>query len=140
MRKILITSFAILLFTTFAFAGVVTHGGFQFEPQTKTSTLSTAENTDTTVWTPASDNKIVLMGVMFSAKDTTGCAELQLSTKVNNVYTTVIPEIYASASGVVVIGNGTPIWKGDADETLVATTTGINVRHSVLLWGYETTQ
>ena len=99
------------------------------------------------VWTPASGKSIVLMGVMFSAEDKTAFtveADVVEDSVTSGVFeaTTVIPDSYCTASGIVVIGNGTPIWKGSADSALYfgAVEGGYEVEtnaFSILLWGYE---
>ena len=144
MRKILIITFAVLFFTTVAFAGVVTQGGFRYTPLTKTYSGHNDYGEDNTIWNP-SGNYIVLMGITFSSNN---YASFSLSNidDAQQVYTTVIPTIYNTASGVITIGNGTPIWQGT--DALILTTTGTVVDDagtdtggdtdlSVILWGYE---
>jgi len=69
------------------------------------------------------------MGVVFNSNVATEFFVEQGTTK-------VIPTIQETASGIVVIGNGTPIWKGGADQTLTFTTTVLG-KHSILMWGFE---
>ncbi len=109
--------------------GKVDSSGFSYTPITKTDSAITGAETGKTVWTPASGNKIVLLGIKFSSDTAT-----PLLIEMNS--TSVVPVTECTASGQVVVGNGTPIWQGGANETLTYTT-GIAGRHSILMWGYE---
>ncbi len=121
-----------LMMTSLCFATIVNDGGVAYTPVTKTHSAVVGAETDRTVWTPASGNKIVLNGVMFWADTKTQAFVEQGTNK-------VIPNFSMdTASGITVIGNGTPIWKGGLDETLTYTTETAS-SHSILLWGYETT-
>ncbi len=119
-------------FASVVSAAPVTQGGFEYTPVTKTDeeiTISGTE-TDTVVWVPAAGNKIILMGVAY-------WSDVQGTFFVESGSTKVIPTSgICSTSGITVIGNGTPIWKGSADATLTYTTT-INGIHSILMWGFE---
>ncbi len=154
MRKIVLMILILLFTTSFCFAagiteiggGKVDSSGFSYTPITKTYQVEgTNTVTGQVVWTPASSNKIVLMGVSFSSEDK---AEFTLETDVVltgsdvKTATTVVPNTYCIASGIVVIGNGTPIWEGSADDILYLGTwsgaiAGNENPHSILLWGYE---
>lgn len=122
-----------LLVTSLCFAAIVNDGGVAYTPVTKThtggSTLQIIE-TDRVVWTPASGQKIVLLGVKYSS-------DLATTLLIENGSTAIVPVTECTASGQIVVGNGTPIWKGGADETLTYTTNAVS-RHSILMWGYET--
>ncbi len=109
--------------------GKVDSSGFSYTPVTKTDSAAIGAESDKTVWTPASGNKIVLLGVKFSS-DTATTLLIEMSS------TAVVPITECTASGQVVVGNGTPIWQGGANETLTYTT-GTSGRHSILLWGFE---
>ena len=139
MKRFIFIILTILFVTTYCFASIVEIGGgkvdssgFSYVPVTKTdSTTTDSTETDTIVWTPSSGSKIVLLGVKFNSANAT-------TLLVETGSTAVIPTTECAASGQIVIGNGTPIWKGTADETLTYTVP-INGRHSILMWGYETT-
>lgn len=125
-----------MLIATPVWAGNVVQGGFSYTPVTNTFTTDTTGKdralTDEVIWTPASGNRIILMGVSYSAGG--GASFL-----VEQGSTAVIPKSHLSTSGTVVIGNGTPIWKGGADEALSLTTTNI-LTHSITMWGFESTR
>ena len=109
-------------------------GGYDFTPVTHTDTNASDANTqtaetDTVVWTPASGRKITLLGVNFTSETAT-------TLLVETGSTAVIPITECTASGQIVIGNGNPIWRGSANETLTYTT-GSAGRHSILMYGYE---
>ncbi len=132
--KILVVLFVLLMVTPL-FAAPQTFGGYSMDIETKTDTnaddinTQTAE-TDTVVWTPASGQKIVLMGVAFTS-DTATTLRIETGT------TLVGPMAECTASGLVTIGSGFPIWQGTDDATLTYTT-GTAGRHSILMYGYET--
>ena len=130
--RIILTILLIFCFIPLASAGPVTQYGYGYTPVTKTYSSST-DQSSTTVWDPASNKRIILLGVVFSSNTN---ANFSLA---EDDGTTVIPTVYNTASGIQVIGNGTPIWKGSADTTLDLTTTGqyTNTATSILLWGYE---
>ena len=130
MRKVLLTILLCLL-TTSAFAMNVTQTGHSYPIKTKTYTTSGVDETltDEVVWTPTTGTKIVLVGASFSS-------DVATEFKVEQGTTSVIPSTQATASGSIVIGNGTPIWKGSDNQTLTLTTNSAG-QHSILLWGYE---
>jgi len=102
--------------------------------QTKTDTNANDANTqttetDTVVWTPASAKKIVLTGVAFTS-------EVATTLIIETGTTAVGATAEVTASGLFAIGSGTPIWIGDADDTLTYTV-GSAGRHSILMYGYE---
>ncbi len=96
---------------------------------TKTDTTNTGTETDTVVWTPSSGNKIILTGISFTSDTAT-------TLLVESGVTAIIPLAECTASGLVVIGNGSPIWKG-ADDATLTYTVGTAGRHSILMYGYE---
>ena len=126
-----------------AYAGIESIGGYAWTPVTKTySTEGIASGT--VVWRPASGNKIVLMGAIFSNKTgVTANTTLELETgwvatgPTGGNGTDVIPPMNI-ASGPIVIGTGVPIWKGETDATLTITTNE-ELTPAITLWGYETT-
>ncbi len=110
-------------------------GGFRIIPITKTDTNDgeaneTIKETDTEVWAPASGKSIVLMGVAFTqATATTLIIESGTSGLIG-------PTVECTASGLITIGSGFPIWQGAVDETLTYTT-NTGGRHGILMYGYE---
>ena len=131
MKKILFILLGLILVTGTVFAGIDSLGGVAWTVETKNlSTTTDADSwADEVVWTPDSGNAIVLLGVSYSSA-------LASSFEIETGTTDVIPLTQNTASGVVVIGNGLPIWEGSDDATLTITSSGAAQR-SVLLWGYE---
>ncbi len=133
MKKVLLI-LLLMGFTSVVSAAPVTQGGFEYTPVTKTLTASSSA-TDTAVWTPASGRKINLLGASFSSNSAANFL-------IEDGSTAVIPTTYTIASGIAVIGNGTPIWKGTADGALTATISGefSNTNYTILLWGFESSR
>ena len=144
--KIVLVVVLVLCFAQTAFAGNVSQAGFTYTPVTKTySTTAKGTISGRLVWEPANGKHIVLMGVMASTANT---ALFDLETDIaldgsGNVRsaTKVVPTTHLASSGIMVIGNGTPIWQGtDSGDKLYygsQQVTGCYRGHSVLLWGYE---
>ncbi len=137
MIKRLVIVLAILLIATSLFAAPVQIGGFSMTPVTKTLTGIT-DTTDTDAWVPASGQKIVLMGAVYSSGTASGF-------KVEaGGSSTSLPDIYNTASGCLVLGSGFPIWQGTDDEKLTYTVDLLpsdatyRSSYSLYLWGYET--
>ncbi len=134
MKKLFLV-LLMLLIATPLFAAADIFSGYSMTPVTKTDsnasdTLTNTSETDTVVWTPASGQKIVLMGVRFTSDTAT-------TLLVETGSTAVIPVSECGASGLVVVGTGFPIWQGTDDATLTYTV-GTAGRHSILMYGYET--
>ena len=109
----------------------INQNGFNITPITYNDTGVYVTETDTVVWTPASGNSIVLMGVSYFS-DTKGTFLVESGS------TVVIPTTgIDTQSGTVVIVSAYPIWKGSADETLTYTTDTTSSVHSILMWGFE---
>lgn len=129
MKKFILSSVLVLCLITLAYAGNVTHTGFDLSIKTKTDTGTNGTETDTVVWTPASGARIVLMGYQFNS-DTATILLVESGT------TAVIPKTHCTASGIRVMNSSTPIWEGAADATLTYTVDTAG-DHSILMWGYE---
>lgn len=143
MKKIILV-LILICWTSLAYAGIDSIGGYAWTPVTKTySTEGTTSGV--VVWRPASGHKIVLMGAMISYS---GVLSPNPSVEIETAYdstfkfgTDVIPPVDVT-SGPVVIGTGSPIWKGGADATLTISIGGIqggSMIPAITLWGYETT-
>ena len=134
MKKLLVI-LLMLLIATPLLAAPVQLGGYSMTPVTKTDTNADDANTNTTetdtvVWTPASGQKIVLMGVVFTSAVAT-------TLRVETGSTLINPPFECTASGLVVVNSGFPIWQGEDDATLTYTVEKAG-RHSILMYGYET--
>lgn len=134
--KVLLVLLLVMGLCVSAYAAPVTQGGFAYTPVNKTVT-GTGNTTATTIWTPATGQKIVLMGGIYSS----GSAS---SFKVESgTSSTGITDIQNTASGTIVLGSNAPIWQGTDDETLTYSviilpeSTTMN-SYSLYLWGYET--
>ena len=129
-------TFIILLVILFScssvFAAIDSLGGFAWVPVTKTYT-TTGTSSGAIVWTPASGNKIVLLGAVISgsAKNT---SELETNFTAAFGGTDILPPIIST--GPIVIASGVPIWQGTADQKIHFTT--VSPGSAVTLWGYET--
>ena len=135
MKKIILFFLFLLVFAQTSYGANVEIAGWSHDAVSYTAT-STSDAADTTIWTPSSGRKIVLMGVVYSSGSASSLLLEQSSTA-------VIPTIYNTVSGSIVIGNGLPIWEGNADEVL-SYTTSVNAgdstskkTHSILVWGFE---
>ena len=85
--------------------------------------------TDTVIWTPSNNKRIILCGVVISVDTAMNC-QLEASD------VDVIPPLYLDAKGGAVISGYHPIWVGQLNEALALTTSGAgNV--SIVLWGWE---
>lgn len=103
------------------------------KPVTKTATVTGNGTADTALWTPATGNRIVLMGCIISTS-----AAYKVELEVANV--DVIPPMGFQSGGPVSIGFGTfPLWMGTADATLDYTVTnaGATASTSMVCSGYE---
>ena len=98
------------------------------EPITKAASYGSAQ-TDTAVWTPEKDKRIVLLGFMFS---TAIAGSIRI--KANNA--DVIPPVHLAGNGYAHVNSTAPIWRGTLNQPLTVTST-ISGSHSILLWGYE---
>ena len=138
MKKLMLCSLALLFCVSLVYAAPAEMAGFTVYPKTKmhsrgnsySTNVTVAADTNTVVWTPANDHKIVLMGVKFNSDTAT---RMMLT----NTTSAIIPEQDITASGQVVIFGNTPIWKGIENETIAYNSTTTTGAHSVLLWGYE---
>ena len=129
LKKVLIVGL-FLLVSTLAEAALVSQAGFNYTPVQKVyTTTSDQALTDQAVWTPTSGKKITLLGIAYTPMLASTMFLEQSTTK-------IIPETAVTASGNLVIGNGTPIWRGSADQ-VITITTNATCEHSILLWGYE---
>jgi len=130
-----------------AFAGNVRQAGYAYTPVHKTwNSTSAGTVSGLAVWTPPSGERIVLLGVAFSSET---AMEFTIETDIvwgnlgqtqMDTATIIVPVISCAESGIVTVGNGTPIWKGTADQILYLGTFGdFGEFHdrSLLLWGYE---
>lgn len=129
MRKILLSIMFLIMFAPLLYGTQVDVSGWSFTPETKTDTGINVTETDTVVWTPASGNRIVLMGVKFNSDTATNLL-------IESSSTAVVPATECTASGQVVIQGSTPLWQGTADATLTYTV-GTKGTHSIMMWGYE---
>jgi hypothetical protein len=107
----------------------VQQAGYAYTPVTQQYTKCSGTSTSAVVWDPAPGAKIVLMGGIFNSDTATRFALHTTSAQTS-------PYINASASGIVAIGSGSPIWKGAVDEDLKLTTITAG-SHVLYLWGYE---
>ena len=126
--KFLLILAVLLITVSFVYAEV---NPLLWDAKTKTAT-GTSSASDTTIWTPASGNKIVLMGVMLSS-------ESDMDFLIETGSTAVIPRVYGIATEpVVILSNSTPIWTGSDDATLTYTVDNYDsMNYSILLWGFE---
>ena len=105
-------------------------------PVVKTATATTAQ-TATTLWTPASGTRIVLMGCVFSA-DRAYLVRLQVSG------TDIVAPVYLDTNGTVSVGFGvTPLYVGATNAVITYTTTnagftGASGNAAITCTGYET--
>lgn len=134
--KILLVIGFLLIMVSTGYSGINDIGGFAWVPVNKIATGTVNANA-TTIWTPDTGKKIVLMGAVYSS-GTASSFKVESGTS-----STGIPDIQNTASGCIVLGSGVPIWKGSADETLTYTT-NLNAAdgtykktYSLYLWGYE---
>ena len=100
---------------------------------TKTAT-STSAQTDTALWTPASGKRIALQGCLISSEYAT-VVEVEVSD------VDVVPPIYLTSLGSVLIGgDGTLLYRSAKDAVLTYTTSANAPsygRVSIMCWGYE---
>lgn len=136
MKKVILVAILILTVVSFAYATIIEIGGgsvgtkVSYTPVNKTHSANISAETDKTVWTPASGKSIVLVGISY-------WADVVSNFYVETGSTTVVSTMgIGTASATIVIGNGTPIWKGSADEALTYTTSTAS-KHSITMWGYE---
>ena len=107
-----------------------------FTPVTKTATATSAQ-TDTTLWDPEADFRIVLMGCEISAKFAQ-TVELEVSNA------DVVPPMFFESYGIKSVGNGyAPIYQGAVDGILTYSTTAdghspLAAATAIVCWGYET--
>lgn len=101
-----------------------------FYPVTKFDNDTDAQ-TDTDLWDPAADKRIVLLGCQISAD-----AAQTLKFEVSN--TSILGTFYldATAGMNVLISGAGPIWIGAKDAVLTYTTTTA-ANTNVACWGYE---
>ena len=88
----------------------------------------TSSVTNRDVWIPESGKSIVLMGIVVSG-NSSGQVSFDASRAI------VAP--FITASDPVVIGNGTPIYQGKADEVIRFTNTGTGPISDITLFGWE---
>ena len=108
--------------------GTIKQSEFSYIPVNKNANYSVAQ-TDTVVWTPATNKSIVLLGCFLSS-------DAAMNIFIESVTTVIIPKTYVGVTGGAVISSGNPIWKGAANATLTITSSAAG-NHSILLWGYE---
>lgn len=132
MKKILLVLFFLGIYSI-SNAAVVTDGGFEYTPTTKYVSVNRDTASGVIVWTPASGKRIVLTGAIFASDTAT---TLSLITRSGVTDTTILPVMDNTASGQIVLGNGTPIWQGAADVSLRYVVPTLS-RHSITLYGYE---
>ena len=99
---------------------------------TKSATVTlTSFQTDVTLWTPASGNRIHLQGCIFSAN-----RAMTIELEVSDV--DVIPPIQMPSGGVVTVGGAdAPIYVGAVDGVLAYTISVNSGSASSLCWGWE---
>ena len=134
MKKIVFLLIFLIIFVPLLYGAQVDISGWSLMTKTKTDTNANdastmSAETDTVVWTPASGNKIILMGIKFNSETAT-------TLLIESGSTAVIPLTECTASGQIVIQSSVPIWQG-ADDATLTYTVETKGRHSILLWGYE---
>jgi hypothetical protein len=127
MRRVLLALLFVVSLTTPVEAARWLYG--QYTPVNKNGNTTDAQ-TDTTLWDPAADFRVVLQGCVVSA-DATQTIQLEVSNA------DVFPDIYLAANTSVLIGGGSaPIYLGAVDGVL-AYTTSTSANTSIVCWGWE---
>lgn len=91
---------------------------------------TTDAQTDTTLWDPAANYRVVLQGCVASA-DATQTLEIEVSD------VDVLPPIYLAANTSITIAGGfAPIYVGAVDGVLAYTTT-TSANTTITCWGWE---
>ena len=131
----------VLLFScSLVYADYATLAGVSWTPVTKAFS-GTDKASGTIVWAPKRGSRIALLGMMgtFSGpvtNTTTGVLVKGINATTGLGKSVDVIPFVNIASGPIIITSSVPIWQGEVDETLAATTSG-RVTAAIVLWGYE---
>lgn len=131
MRRLLLTVIGCVVLAGVASAEKPTIWG---TPVTKTARGGSTGGAGSTLWAPTSGNRIVLYGCLFN---TTGAASVGLKMSGTGGY--VVPMTGLASGGSLNVGSTSfPVWRGDADQSLLwESTVAAGGAAVVVCWGYE---